>query len=81
MEVDMCQINDQLVKTRYKIFEEEINRNFEKKDLARYSSKYSPGLASRTVDRIGYGLIHLGQKLKANDNSNTSDLQLPFDYD
>ncbi len=77
----MYHVNDLLVKTRHEDQQAEIVRDFEHRELASYSSKSSRGQAGVAMDRLGDGLIRLGQRLKDGDNSTPSQMDLTFDCD
>jgi hypothetical protein len=77
----MYQFNDMLVIAWQKAQKAEILRDFEERDIARFSSNRSPNLAFRAAEWVGDNLIRLGHKLKDGDNSKFSPKHLSVDCD
>jgi hypothetical protein len=77
----MYYLNDPLVKSKYERRQAQVLSDSEHRDLARYSLKSSQKLTNRSVDRLGDGLIRLGNRLKDGEGTSSSTMQLTFDCD
>jgi hypothetical protein len=81
LEVNMYHINYRLVKSIHEAQQNDISRMIEQDALAKMVKDCSPSIAGRAADRLGDGLILLGEKLRNGNSSKPAALLTTYDCD
>jgi hypothetical protein len=81
LEVNMYHINYRLVKSIHEAQQNDISRMIEQDALAKMVKDCSPSIAGRAADRLGDGLILLGEKLRNGNSSKPAALLPTYDCD